>query len=526
MKRFLLLGLIGFAGIAALGQDISVSGKVSYVSSGTVYVSAGRGNGLRDSMIVYVVAGKDTVASMKVFAISSKSSACTVLQSKRDVVVGDVVVGRVKQEEKREVTALRADSAAVNTATTVVRPAKLAEIPAISLFGRVSLQYYAAQFDNSAYNLNQPGLVLSLSATARDLPLRLEIYGNMRSVSRGGLTPFSGGSSNDSRIYRLSLEYDDQYNIITVGRILPIYAPSIGSIDGVSYARRFGSFLAGGAVGFQPSYSLQGVSTNAQKVSFFTRYLNHDFYDLNVTAAYARTTISSQLDREAVSLGINAYSAGGLSIYGYSDIDLQTRTDNQLAFSPTVSSAMFMINYRLADFLSVGLGADVSRPVYLLSTIQPLADSLMDHVLRSGATFTVNLYLANSLGIYNSFTPRSFDAGFGKEYTNYSSVYWSNALSTGVMVRGTVTMTSNGFARSQGYGLNLQRNFLGVDLTARYQLMKYTILQLDEANRSETFGADLMVLLSTRLSWIMSFDGVSGYGSRMNSLFTELSWRF
>jgi hypothetical protein len=354
----------------------------------------------------------------------------------------------------------------------------------------------------------------------------MEVYGNMRSVSRGGTSPFSEGSVNDSRIYRLSLEYDDQSNIITVGRILPLYAPSIGSIDGVSYARRFGHFVAGAAVGFQPSLSQQGFSTDAKKMSFFTRYLNREFYDLNVTAAYARTTVSSQLDREAVSLGINAYSAGGLSVYGYSDIDLRTKSGGQLLFSPTVSSALFMINYRLADFVTVGFGVDASRPVYLFSSIQLLADSLVDHKLRSGATFSVNLYLANGLGIYNSFTPRSFDVGFGKEYTNYSSVYWSNVLSSGVMVRGTYTMTSNGFTTSQGYGVNLQRNIFGVDFTARYQHSKYNILQLDESNQSETFGADMMVLLSNRLSWIVSYDGVGGYGSRMNSLFTELSWRF
>jgi hypothetical protein len=146
--------------------------------------------------------------------------------------------------------------------------------------------------------------------------------------------------------------------------------------------------------------------------------------------------------------------------------------------------------------------------------------------MRSGATLSLNLYLTNGLGIYNSYTPRSFDVGFGKEYTNYSSVYWSNVLSTGVMARGTYTMTSNGFTTSQGYGVNLQRNILGVDITARYQQSNYSILQLNESNRSETFGADVMVLLSSRLSWIMSYDGVSGYGSRMNSLFTELSWRF
>jgi hypothetical protein len=524
MRRWFLIVLIS---VTAEAQDINVAGKVTYVSSGTVYVSVGRGSGLRDSALVYVVSGKDTVATMKVFAVSSKSSACTILRTQREIVVGDNVVGLIQQVEKKETVARFVDStAAVRVERSQIKVPKPVENPALSLQGRVSLQYYTVQFDNSAYNLNQPGLVVSLSATARDLPLKMEIYGNLRSLSRGGTRPFLAGSTDDSRFYRFSLEYDDQFNIVSVGRILPIYAPSIGSIDGVSYARRFGNFLAGGAVGFQPPNSQQGISTDARKVTFFTRYSNHDLYDLNITAAYARTTYLSQLDREAVSLGLNAYSAGGLSIYGYSDIDLRTKSGDQLTFSPTVSSALFMISYRFADFVTVGIGSDASRPVYLLSSVQLLADSLLDHKLRSGATLSLNLYLANGLGIYNSYTPRSFDVGFGKEYTNYSSVYWSNVFSSGFMARGTYTLTSNGFTTSQGYGVNLQRNIFGVDLTVRYQQSNYNILQLNESNRSETVGADMMVLLSNRMSWIVSYDGVSGYGSKMNSLFTELSWRF
>jgi hypothetical protein len=513
--------------VAALAQEISVKGSITYVSSGTVYLSIGRGSGLSDSSIVYVITGRDTVASMKVFALSSKSAACAVLTSKRDLISGDVVVAQVvKPEVKKETVAQGKDTAAVRGIVDLSKPAQPAERPAVALLGRVSVQYYTAQFENSAFNLNMPGMVLSMSATARDIPLRFEVYGNMRSLSRGGATPFGVGTTNDSRIYRLTLEYDDRLNIITAGRILSVYSPSIGYIDGVSYARRFGKFTAGAAIGYQPSYTLQGLSTDEPKFMVFTRYADHEFYDLNLTAAYARTTRGSAIDREAVSIGVNAYSVGGLSVYGYGDIDLHKRSGIQVPYSPTVSTAMFSINYRLADFITIGVGADASRPIYLLSTTQLIADSLLDHTLRTGASLSVNLYLLNGVGLYNSYTPRSYGEGFGKDYSNYSSVNWNNVLATGAMLRGTYTMSSNGLTTSQGYGVNIQRNILGADLTVRYQRSNYRILQFSQENLSETYGADLMVLLSAKLSWISSFDAVQGYGSGMNSLFTELSWRF
>jgi hypothetical protein len=140
MRRMIIMLLIT---VAAQAQESTVTGKVTYVSSGTVYVSAGRGTGLRDSMLVYVVAGKDTVATMKIFAVSSKSSACTILRSKREVVVGDNVVGRVKQDGNRVVVGRTVDStASVKVEVSESKPSRPVDNPAVSLMGRVSFQYY------------------------------------------------------------------------------------------------------------------------------------------------------------------------------------------------------------------------------------------------------------------------------------------------------------------------------------------------------------------------------------------------
>lgn len=525
MRRWFIVFLFCFI---ARAQELSVTGKITYISSGTVYISVGRANGLRDSTLLYVVAGRDTVAALKVFAVSSKSSACTVLGSKRDVIVGDNIVGLVRrqEEEKISVVAPTDTTTGQKTDTLQGRVSKPMESSMISVQGRVSFQYYTAQFDNSDYNLNQPGLILSLRASAKDIPLTMEVYGNLRSVSRGGMSPFSGNSANESRIYRLSLEYDDQLNVVTLGRILPLYSPSIGSIDGVSFARRFGNFTAGGSIGFQPSLTLQGTSTDTKKMSLFARYQEHEFYDLTFTAAYARTYVSSQLDREAVSIGLSAYSTDGLSVYAYGDVDVRAKNGDHLELSPFISSAFLMINYRLADFLTLGIGADASRPVYPFFSVQSVPDSLLDHKSRSGATLSLTATLANGLGLYNTFTPRSSDEGFGRDYTNYSSLYWSDALSSGAMMRGTFMLTANSFTTARGFGIHLQRNFFGMDCTIRYQQSRYTTLQFEQSNVSQSYGVDLAVLLTRQLSWIVTFDALRGYGSTMNSIFTELSWRF
>jgi hypothetical protein len=511
-------------------QTLPLSAKVTYVSVGTVYVSAGRGSGVTDSTLLYVVAGKDTIAVLKVFAVSSKSSACTIVRSNRDVEVGDLVVGLMQQTEKKEIVAgMPPDTVKGMLQREDVRVRGLRsqeEPPAIAFQGRASLQNLSVMYENTDYNLYQPGIVLNVRALARDVPIKMEIYGNLRTLARGTASPFSGSASNESRIYRFSLEYDDKANVLTLGRILPQYAPSIGSIDGVSYSRKLGNFVAGGSIGFQPTPRQQGISTDTRKLALFGQFQTREPFDLSITAAYSRTYLFSQLDREAVSFMINAFTLDGLSFYSYGDVDIRKKIDSSFEVSPALSTAIIGVNYRVADFLTLGLGADASRPIYPFSSVQSLADSLLDRKLRSGATFSINLTIGYGLGLYNSFTPRSLDGPFGEEYTNSSSLYLSNAFSSGVMVRSSLTVSSNSMTSGIGYGINLQRNIYGVDATVRYQQSQYKILQFDQTSRNETFGLDIIVLLSNRLSFVTSVDATRGFGSNSNAIFSELSWRF
>jgi hypothetical protein len=515
--------------MTAQAQEQHVSGKVTYLSSGTVYTSMGWGTGIQDSTALYVVAGKDTLATLKVFAVSSKSCACAVVGRKKEIAVGDVVVGTFVNIEKRDtVLIVERDTIAdrgVRSALPLPTDVKAEEKPFLAVQGRVSLQYYSAAFNNNAFNFTQPGLVLNLRATSSELPLKLDLYGNFRTLARGGASPFSANASNASRIYRFSIEYNDNLNDITVGRIIPSYAPSIGSIDGMSYSRRLGDLTAGASVGFQPTYNLQGISTDTKKIALFAQYQIHGGVDLAATGAYARTYHESFLDREAISLMFNAYTSGGLSAYGYGDFDLRVKNADQFAWSPSVSMMTFMVNYRFADFLTVGVGADASRAVFPFSSVQTIADTLLDRKLRSGATLSFNVTLMNGLGAYNAFTPRSNEGGFGQDYTNYSAFYLTDIFSSGATVRVTYMMNENEYTNSRGFGLNLQRDIFGVDCVVRYQQTHYKIYQLQQVNTGETFGADVMVLFTRRLSFVTSIDSMRGFGSNAFTIFSELSWR-
>ena len=527
MKRAIWFSL---AVMTLHAQEHRVQGRITFFSSGTVYVSVGRTSGVADSTRLYVISGGDTVALLNVLAVSSKNAACKVLWSNHDLAVGDIISGIVQEQpamQAARVSAPPRDSiSAANPSGRILSRSENSEKPFMTFRGRVGLQDFTSRYPNAAYNVNQPGLVFSIHGVVDEVPITIDMYGNMRTFARGGVNPFSSAASNESRIYRMSIEYDDRFNVVTLGRILPLYAPSLGSIDGISYARRVGNVLGGVSVGFQPTRTQQGVSTDTRKVALFTQLTLHEPFEGSVTAAYARTYLKSELDREAVSLNLSTYSIGGFSLYASADIDLRKEIDSAFALDPTPSLMMVTANLQVTSFLSIGAGVEASRPVYEFSVARLIPDSLTDRTLRSGMTMSVSISPGGGLGFYNNYSPRGSGSSLGEEYSNYSGIYLANLFETGATLRFSMTKSAIAVTNSEGYGAQASGNLFGVDCTVRYQRTRYNLLQVGESQTGETFGADVMLFLSRQISFVASYDAARGMGTNGNTVFTELSWRF
>ncbi|MGB2869050.1 MAG: hypothetical protein WBD36_11405 [Bacteroidota bacterium] len=529
MKRVFLFLLVV---MSVQAQEHPVQGRITFFSSGTVYVSVGRSAGVADSVKLFVVSQGDTVALLNVMAVSSKNAACAILWSRRDLVVGDQVTGLVQDQPPPKTISIAAPPR--DTLSDAGSPAvrvrssqpEDSEKPFMTFRGRLGLQNFSSRFPNADYNVNQPGMVFSIHGAADEIPITIDMYGNLRMFARGSVSPFSSAASNESRIYRMSVEYDDRFNVVTLGRILPLYAPSLGSIDGISYARRVGSVLGGVSMGFQPNRSQQGISTNTRKLALYTQLTLHEPFEGSVTAAYARTYLKSELDREAVSVNLSTYSMSGFSLYASADIDLRKEIDSAFALDPTPSLLMVTANLQVTSFLSLGVGIDASRPVYEYSVARTIPDSLTDRTLRSGMTMSVSLSPGGGLGIYNNYSPRASGSSLGTEYSNYSGLYLANIFETGATLRFSMTRNANPVTKSEGYGTQASGNVFGLDCTLRYQRTRYTLLQLGETESGETFGVDAMLFLSRHLSFVASYDAARGMGMNGNTVFTELSWRF
>jgi hypothetical protein len=92
MKSITFILIFFVFALSAYGQKSVITGRITYISSGVVYTSLGRDAGVIDSSLIIAFSGNDTIAVLKVFATSSKTSVCTILDKKRDLKVGDALI--------------------------------------------------------------------------------------------------------------------------------------------------------------------------------------------------------------------------------------------------------------------------------------------------------------------------------------------------------------------------------------------------------------------------------------------------
>jgi len=517
----------------AVAQERVVRGTVTYIAAGTVYTSLGTTAGVKDSTEIVCFSGSDTTATLKVTAVSSKSSACRILQTNTAIHIGDSVRASIVEEKSVEQPVRSPQNTDATTAGSVPTAATAAAAararPSSSSFkvrGRVGLQYTSIAYETSIYDFRQPGLVMNFSGTDQTIPLKVDFYGTFRSQTRGSAALFSSSSTTDSRVYRLAVGYDDGGTILAVGRILPSFAASVGIIDGLSIARRWNSLTGGVSVGFQPGVTLGAPSFDQRKAILFGQYEARDAW--NTTAAAAFTTVLSDagIERQTVSATASTYIPSGFSIYSSTDVDVRAPSSAGNGLSPQVSLLIVSMSYRINQLFGIGFGFDASRPTYTFSFAQVLPDSLIDRRLRSGANLTLNVSFPSGVGLTNTYTPRSSENAFGKEYANSTSAYATNVFESGLSVRASLSLTESQQSEVRGGTVAVQRTILGVDLGLRYQQSYFQLHQSDLSNVAESFGVDASGTIARAFTWMVSMDRSWGLNEQAETIFLELSWRF
>ena len=529
--------LIGVALVLAFSrhaqaQTTVLRSTINYRSGDVIYIPVGTKAGLEDSTLLRVVSRGDTIATLKVFAVSSQSAACTILQTKKQPSIGDTIIAfvHILQPEKPETTSQETPPSVDSTQFSGVQQQKVSEIPAGSSFlhvqGRVRAQYLTLMPKGPFLTTTQPSLILQMEGKLNDAPVKFNIYSDIRSLAYGTNSPFSSGALNENRLYRLSVEYDDGSNRVAVGRVIPPILPSTGFVDGIFLARKLNNFVIGTSAGYEPNFSLQSPSTVYKKFSFFGSFQPDNGTMYSVSASYGRTYYYSTLDREVVSSSVSYTPTYRLYITAQSDVDLKTPHAMELVSHAKLTNLYGSINYRITDFLSLGAGITAWRPFYQYSYVSVTPDSLLDQTLRTSPSVNLQLNAVPGIMLYTTYAPRTSADGFGAEFNRNTSLGISNLFGQGMYLRASMITNVTSFTRMNTYLGSIQKTFLFADLTLRYQYDDLTIPSSDLQQPTKVWGMDCLMTITKSLTLLGTIEHTTNFSVITTTVLSQLSYRF
>jgi len=530
-----LNGLIGLLLLTSIGwgQSSILRSIINYRSGDVVYVPVGVKAGLEDSALVRVISRGDTIATMRVFAVSSRSAACTIVGFTRQPAIGDTVIAfvQISQPEKQKavVSASHGGSdSASSRAVQETRTTTVTQTPSfLSLKGRVGIQYLTLIPAGGSFPVTtQPSLVLQMEGKFNDAPLKFNIYSDFRSLAYGTNSPFSSQALNQNRLYRFSLEYDDGSNRAAVGRIIPPVLPSTGFVDGIFLARKLDNFILGASAGYEPTFSLQTPSTAYKKFSVFASLQPDNGIVYSLNASYGRTYYYSNLDREVVSGSASYSPTYRLYFMAQSDIDLKTPRAMELVSHAKLTNLYGSVNYRFTDVLSLGAGITAWRPFYQYSYVTTTPDSLLDETLRTSPSINIQLNFIPGIMFYTTYAPRSSTDGFGAEYNRNSSFGISNLFGQGIYLRTSMITNVTFFTRMNTYLGSVQRSILFADVTVRYQYDDMKIPSSDINQPTKVWGIDCLMAITRSLSFYGTVEHSTNISIITTTVLSQLSYRF
>jgi hypothetical protein len=426
--------------------------RVTFLTTSSVYVSAGKEEGLVQGSRVDVLRGGRSVAQLSVAFLSTHQASCRLVSKTDSVSVGDTVRFLPVVAGRDSIVA-----AVAPAARAVTRPARSSTG---RLRGRVGLYYltvqqrdsFGGQFSQPSGDIRLTGVGLGGSPIGLVLDVRTR-----RLVQALPGSPTS--TRSQTRVYQASAIWQAPGSPLrfTTGRQ---YAPgisSVGLVDGASAEAGYSGWDYGIFAGTQPELVNLGFSSDVAQLGGFLRRhnapgsLQHWSMTVGATGSY----FHGHTNREFLYLQAN-YLTRRVSIYAVQEVDYYRpwrRVNGEQAVSPT--STFANLQFQLTGVLSLTAGVDNRRSVRLYrDVVNPITE--FDDTFRRGVWAGLTARVANHFrAAFDARTNHGGSSGAANTYTLALGAERLTPLGVSVRSRSTryTTAAREGWLNSVSVGL-------------------------------------------------------------------------
>jgi hypothetical protein len=393
----------------AQAPSVRTTYHVKQIAAGAVYLDGGANDGLTEGMRLKVTRLAPGEAQMKrqeigeaiVVAVASISAVCEVKNPAVTVRVGDAA--DLVTEDVQALQQLRTSKSIRHAAQTVAftegdpieeelrqyvprRPS-----PAVNrVRGRISFEENAILEHSTGMATMQEGIVLRADVT------RIAgSYWNFTGYWRGQFTSRTGSKSVTTlqdvlnRTYQIGLYYSNPNSryVGGAGRFLLPWAPSLSTIDGVYFARRFGkSVTTGMFAGSTPNPTAWNYDPNRQMLGTFVNVEQGSYDSVHYagTAGVAVTRSHWHPERQFVFLENSVMIGTRISVYHDLEADrLASGLTAEGNTSPRLARSFLTLRLQLNKKLSLDFSHNYFRDVPTFDT-RLLGTGLLDQFLFQG----------------------------------------------------------------------------------------------------------------------------------------------
>ena len=364
---------------------------VTYISGASIYIGAGRLDGVREGMSLDVLRAGQSIAVVRVVFLASHSSSCEAVSSSAAPAVGD----SVRYQPATDVAAAsqpdtaRVQPRAVPRSASRRRPVR----------GRVGLGYLSLAQPNALAGpsrLNQPSADVHVDGTSLaggTLGFALDAR-SRRTI--GASSPPNAAFDQRTLIYAASLSatHVGSGARLSVGRQYSAALPSVGLFDGLSVDVNRARWGVGVFSGAQPDVATMNYSSQVRETGAYLQLHNRPESTMpwSVSSGAIGSRDLGQIDRE---FGFTQFVLNSqlVSVYAMQEVDVNRgwkRVDGEPALAPT--STFASLSVRPLDGLSLQGGFDNRRNVRLYRdhiTPETTFDDAFREGLWGGANYVV-----------------------------------------------------------------------------------------------------------------------------------------
>lgn len=368
---------------------------VSYLSATSVYLDAGRGEGLEIGTRLKVVRSGESIAELEVAFVAEHSASCKVITQGLAVQAGDRVVPLAPLQPKSEAPSAPAPSA--GGAPSPYQSWTRDERRAVErrrwakTYGSVVLGYRTSS-DDFGHSIDETMGRFSLRLSEiGGRPWELRVRTRTRETSRDGYGPDVLESHRDDRLYELSLSYappEGRFSLM-LGRLGASPFISLGYLDGVLAQVRLGRrFFVGAFGGARPELEQLGFGTAGSKYGAFVRFAtersNDRVYAEVVLGGVSERSDSGEVSRDYVTLESRFGAGSRWWLFQRAELDLNRGWREEIAGeSSQISNASFGASFRFTGHLSARVSYDQRRN-YLTFETRPRPEEIFSRYFREG----------------------------------------------------------------------------------------------------------------------------------------------